>query len=136
MSREQRDLAAKTKMSTADRLKMVSEGAAGAEGTQTDEYKEPEATAAMRLEAISWPRIIYSPIKNAKHILIDSCTAPGLVQRYIITKGMGKQIYTDARKSKWGDAFPHRGAGKPVVRNRGIKKLIKAGACTSACRWS
>jgi ribosomal protein RSM22 (predicted rRNA methylase) len=33
-----------------------------------------------------------------------------------ITKGQGKQEYYDARKSRWGDVFPHPSKKKLVVR--------------------
>jgi hypothetical protein len=34
-------------------------------------------------------------------------------------------VYHDARKSSWGDLFPHRPRATERVRTRGIKKLNK-----------
>jgi 3-methyl-2-oxobutanoate hydroxymethyltransferase len=39
-------------------------------------------------------------------------------------KSHSKQIYHDARKSAWGDLFPHDPKVK-VVRTRGVRKLVK-----------
>jgi len=39
-------------------------------------------------------------------------------------KSHSKQIYHDARKSAWGDLFPHDPKVK-VVRKRGVRKLVK-----------
>lgn len=79
----------------------------------------------LRAEAYHWPRIILPPIKNSGHIIIDGCTAEGdpylvlfknsnslvsisgKIMRMIIPRSQGKQPYYDARKSSWGDLFPH-----------------------------
>jgi hypothetical protein len=42
-----------------------------------------------------------------------------------VAKSDTKQIYHDARKSSWGDLFPHRPKAAEIERNRGIKKLNK-----------
>jgi ribosomal protein RSM22 (predicted rRNA methylase) len=36
--------------------------------------------------------------------------------RLTITKSQGKQAYYDARKSKWGDIFPHPPKNRALVR--------------------
>ena len=36
--------------------------------------------------------------------------------RITITKSQGKQPYYDARKSRWGDIFPHRPKKRALVR--------------------
>lgn len=36
--------------------------------------------------------------------------------RMTFTRSQSKQIYHDARKSKWGDIFPHISKNKPVIR--------------------
>lgn len=41
------------------------------------------------------------------------------------SKSHSKQGYYDARKSAWGDLFPHKSNNKAVVRTRGIKRLNK-----------
>jgi ribosomal protein RSM22 (predicted rRNA methylase) len=41
----------------------------------------------------------------------------------VIPKSQGKQEYYDARKSVWGDLFPHDPKNGEVVRQRGIRRL-------------
>ena len=47
----------------------------------TEEQPEPRSRAgleeALRLEAYSWPRLVFPPLKKSKHIILDSCTAEG-----------------------------------------------------------
>jgi hypothetical protein len=45
--------------------------------------------------------------------------------RLTVAKSDTKQVYHDARKSSWGDLFPHRPRATERVRTRGIKKLNK-----------
>jgi ribosomal protein RSM22 (predicted rRNA methylase) len=33
--------------------------------------------AALRLEAYSWPRLVFPPLKKSGHIILDGCTAEG-----------------------------------------------------------
>jgi ribosomal protein RSM22 (predicted rRNA methylase) len=47
----------------------------------------------------------------------------GQIERYTATRSQGKQIYYDARKSFWGDSFPH----EPKVRDGG-KRLSQRGS--------
>ncbi|PFH52318.1 hypothetical protein AMATHDRAFT_140364 [Amanita thiersii Skay4041] len=63
--------------------------------------------AALRKEAYSWPRLIFPPLKRSGHIILDGCTAQGKILRMTIPKSQGKQPFYDARKSAWGDIFPH-----------------------------
>lgn len=41
---------------------------------------------------------------------------PGKILRVTIPKSQGKQAYYDARKSQWGDLFPHDSKIPPVER--------------------
>ena len=41
-------------------------------------------------------------------------------------RSQGKQIYYDARKSSWGDLFPHTPKHSPVLRYTGSKAKAKA----------
>lgn len=41
----------------------------------------------------------------------------------MIPKSQGKQAYYDARKSAWGDLFPHDPKNGEVIRQRGIRRL-------------
>jgi len=79
-----------------------------------------EVQAQLRLEAYQWPRLIFSPIKNGGHVILDACTAESKIMRLTITKSQGKQPFYDARKSKWGDIFPHS------PRNRALARFVPA----------
>ncbi|KAF7307293.1 3-methyl-2-oxobutanoate hydroxymethyltransferase [Mycena indigotica] len=63
--------------------------------------------AALRLEAYHWPRLIFPPLKKSGHHILDACAPHGKVIRMTIPKSQGKQPFYDARKSEWGDLFPH-----------------------------
>ncbi|EJU00040.1 Rsm22-domain-containing protein [Dacryopinax primogenitus] len=80
---------------------------------------------AIRIESYEWPRIVYPPLKRSGHIVFDMCTQSGNIERHTIPKSQGKQPYYDARKAMWGDAFPHHPKIPPIVRERGIKRLIR-----------
>ncbi|KAI9057056.1 hypothetical protein FKP32DRAFT_1598544 [Trametes sanguinea] len=75
-----------------------------------------ELDAALRHEAYSWPRLVFPPLKRSGHIILDGCTAEGQIMRMTIPKSQGKQPFYDARKSEWGDLFPHEPKNKPQVR--------------------
>lgn len=71
---------------------------------------------ALRREAYRWPRLVFPPLKKSGHIIIDACTAEGKIMRLTIPKSQGKQPFYDARKSSWGDLFPHPPKNQPVER--------------------
>ncbi|GJE86251.1 Rsm22-cox11 tandem protein [Phanerochaete sordida] len=71
---------------------------------------------SLRLEAYHWPRVVFPPLKRSGHIVIDSCAAEGNIIRMTVPKSQGKQPYYDARKSAWGDIFPHDPKNAPQVR--------------------
>ncbi|KAI0718887.1 Rsm22-domain-containing protein [Cerioporus squamosus] len=77
-----------------------------------------EVAAALRQEAYSWPRLVFPPLKRSGHIILDSCTANGQIVRMTIPKSQGKQPFYDARKSNWGDLFPHEPKNRPQVRHQ------------------
>ncbi|THH04971.1 hypothetical protein EW145_g5134 [Phellinidium pouzarii] len=66
----------------------------------------------IRLEAYSWPRLVFAPLKKSGHVVIDGCQ----IMRMTIPRSQGKQPYYDARKSSWGDIFPHKPKNPPQVR--------------------
>ncbi|KAI0931449.1 hypothetical protein AcV7_001174 [Taiwanofungus camphoratus] len=72
--------------------------------------------AALRSEAYSWPRLVFPPLKRSGHVILDGCTAQGKIMRMTIPKSQGKQPYYDARKSGWGDIFPHEPKNAPQQR--------------------
>ncbi|KAH7106996.1 mitochondrial small ribosomal subunit Rsm22-domain-containing protein [Auriculariales sp. MPI-PUGE-AT-0066] len=81
-----------------------------------------ELKAALRKEAIYWPRLNQPVLKKAGHIVLDACVANGSIERLTISKSRGKQEFYDARKSSWGDSFPHVPVIKPVLRYRALAR--------------
>jgi len=71
---------------------------------------------SLRSEAYGWPRLVFPPLKKSGHIIIDACTREGKIMRLTIPKSQGKQPFYDARKSSWGDSFPHPPKNKPIER--------------------
>ncbi|KAJ7687437.1 mitochondrial small ribosomal subunit Rsm22-domain-containing protein [Mycena rosella] len=74
--------------------------------------------AALRLEAYNWPRLIFPPLKKSGHVILDGCTPEGKIMRMTIPRSQGKQPFYDARKSDWGDIFPHAPKNPPQVRHQ------------------
>ncbi|KAG8891678.1 37S ribosomal protein S22 [Tulasnella sp. 417] len=99
----------------------------GVGGDTVDEpyadHRTPEEERAdkeyMRLDSYTWPRVIYPPLKRSGHVILDSCTADGNISRITIPRSQGKQPYYDARKSSWGDIFPHEPKNGLEVRKKG-----------------
>lgn len=102
---------------------------------------EPQSQAdvdvMLRLEAYSWPRLIFRPLKRSGHIILDGCTAEGIlplifcdasepflgkIMRMTVPKSQGKQPFYDARKSAWGDLFPHEPKNEPQERYQPPRK--------------
>lgn len=59
-------------------------------------------------KSFHWPRLIRRPLKRQGHIVNDICATDSTFKRLIVPRSQGKQIYYDARKSKWGDLWPHQ----------------------------
>ncbi|KAJ7610970.1 Rsm22-domain-containing protein [Roridomyces roridus] len=96
-------------------VESVAENSEGAESIEAP--LSPDALdAALRLEAYNWPRLIFPPIKKPGHIILDGCTPEGQIMRMTVPKSQGKQPFYDARKSGWGDIFPHPPKNAPQVR--------------------
>lgn len=53
----------------------------------------------------------------------DTADCLGHLSRMTFAKSHSKQAYYDARKSSWGDLFPHTPKGKEVMRDRGVRRL-------------
>jgi ribosomal protein RSM22 (predicted rRNA methylase) len=54
------------------------------------------------------------PLKRDKHVIFDMCTSKGknpfdlgTLERTVIAKSHPCPLYKDARKSYWGDNWPH-----------------------------
>ncbi|KAG6334024.1 hypothetical protein ID866_5067 [Astraeus odoratus] len=98
---------------------------------QARQTQRPRSTAdleeALRCEAYRWPRLVFPPLKKNGHIIIDACMPEGKIMRLTIPKSQGKQPFYDARKSSWGDLFPHPPKNKPVERFQHAKNTNKDG---------
>jgi ribosomal protein RSM22 (predicted rRNA methylase) len=74
-------------------------------------------------KSFAWPRVIRKPLKRGGHVINDLCEADGTFKRHITPKSQGKQVYYDARKSDWGDLWPHPPKNEPrVLTTLAIKK--------------
>lgn len=47
----------------------------------------------------------------------------GSIQRLTISRSRGKQEFYDARKSSWGDSFPHEPTIPPVLRYKSLRRM-------------
>jgi len=90
---------------------------------------DSELKEELRQEAYSWPRLIFPPLKKSGHIILDACTPEGKIMRLTVPKSQGKQPYYDARKSNWGDIFPHEPKNPPQERYQPRAK--RAGGATA-----
>ncbi|KAF9531847.1 mitochondrial small ribosomal subunit Rsm22-domain-containing protein [Crepidotus variabilis] len=75
-----------------------------------------ELQEKLRTEAYYWPRLVFPALKKNGHIILDVCANEGKIMRMTIPKSQGKQPYYDARKSSWGDIFPHEPKNPPQER--------------------
>ncbi|WVQ83226.1 3-methyl-2-oxobutanoate hydroxymethyltransferase [Cryptococcus sp. DSM 104549] len=93
-------------------------------GNQVLPEDREEMEDSLRMEAYGWPRLVAPPLKRKGHVTMDVCAAEGHIQRVVHSKSHGKQAYYDARKTSWGDIFPHPTRGTPVIRHRGVRRMI------------
>jgi len=115
-------------LAAAEHQPTLTDSTALAEAQQSaDELQE-----ALRLEAFGWPRLVFPPMKRSGHVILDSCTPEGKVMRITIPKSQGKQPYYDARKSSWGDMFPHEPKNAPQERYQPTRATKKEGGTTPA----
>ena len=66
-----------------------------------------DANSTLAAQSFQWPRLIRRPIKRAGHIINDYCDVDSTFKRVTVPRSQGKEIFFDARKSKWGDLWPH-----------------------------
>ena len=72
-----------------------------------------------------WPRIIGAPMKRTRHVVLDLCHGSGDLHRIVVSKSEGSIIYKDARKSHWGDLWPHQPKGKAVIKGNNTEQVKK-----------
>ena len=75
--------------------------------------------------SLQWPRIIRAPLKRTGHVIQDVCSPSGRLERFTVAKSHGKQEFYDARKSAWGDLWPHpvKSTSRPFET---LKRRIKS----------
>lgn len=89
--------------------------------------RRPVPNSTMENQSYDWPRIIQPPLKKNGHVVLDVCSKEGEIQRMTIPKSQGKIPYRDARKSAWGDLFPHSSKNKVITRvSKGEEELVEA----------
>ena len=54
-----------------------------------------------------WPVLIMPPLKRKQHVSLNVCSPSGIVEKSVVYKSHG-EVYTAARKSKWGDLWPFK----------------------------
>ncbi len=68
------------------------------------------------------PRLVRPPLKRSGHVIQDACMPEGVIQRFVVAKSAGAQVFYDARKSHWGDSWPHPiGTKKRVMEDMSKK---------------
>jgi ribosomal protein RSM22 (predicted rRNA methylase) len=70
-------------------------------------------------KALHAPRLVMPPLKRNGHVLLDYCTPKGTLERTVVAKSHPKPLYTLARKSFWGDLWPHLLHGKSIPWSNG-----------------
>ena len=79
-----------------------------------EDVAETKAGAVAVASSFSWGRLVRPPIKRSRHVILDMCSADGVLDRHIVARShswegsVGKQGYKAARKSKWGDLWPYK----------------------------
>lgn len=65
-----------------------------------------------------WGRIVRSPNRKKKHVILDACTRDGALERRVVAKkGALPGHFARARKSRWGDVWPVRPSAEPQIVN-------------------
>ncbi len=54
---------------------------ARSDSTDVDSENPTSLDEQTRKEAYSWPRLVFPPMKNSGHVILDSCTPEGLLFR-------------------------------------------------------
>ncbi|BEJ14908.1 hypothetical protein CspHIS471_0406750 [Cutaneotrichosporon sp. HIS471] len=86
-----------------------------------------ETEQLLKAEAYAWPRLVAPPLKRSGFVVMDACMPNEKLMRFTVAKSLGKQSYYDARKSGWGDLWPHAFKGA-VERKRGVRLLTEPNA--------
>lgn len=93
------------------------------DGSAAPHATTPHSIEALRAHTLSLPRIIFPPIKNHGHVIIDLCAPSGKIERWTVPKSYGKLAFRDARKAQWGDLWA-LGAKTKIFRNISVGPKI------------
>ncbi|KAJ3088766.1 37S ribosomal protein S22 [Quaeritorhiza haematococci] len=72
--------------------------------------------------AYHWPRLVQPPLKRHGHVILDSCSSSGNLERTTVSKSYGKLEYRDARKAHWHDLWPHEPKSRVLTRSANDSK--------------
>jgi ribosomal protein RSM22 (predicted rRNA methylase) len=88
------------------------------DGIVLSRYDIEESTEIVGKELVKepWPVMTLPPLKRNKHVVIDTCSPNGNLERRVVSNKKSS-IYTHARKSYWGDLWPHKHEGTIVKTN-------------------
>ena len=65
-----------------------------------------------------WGRLIRRPLLKGKHVALDACTKDGQLERRVISKRRKVvDLYSKARRAKWGDVWPKEPSTRPRPLN-------------------
>lgn len=73
--------------------------------TSAEAQDKLDSTGTSAPHMLTLPRTLLPPIKRKGHILLDVCTPSGTLERWVVNRRCGKQVYRDARKAQWGDLW-------------------------------
>ena len=67
--------------------------------------------AAVAAASTGWSRLVRPPNKRSGHVILELCTPAGSLQQFTVAASHGQLLgpgsYRMARKSRWGDSWPH-----------------------------
>lgn len=86
--------------STQDPIKLEEERA-----KRTENMDIPRAIGYRAANRGEYPRILAQPMKKKGFVIMDLCAPSGHVEKWHISKSVGKQDYHDARKANMGDLW-------------------------------
>jgi ribosomal protein RSM22 (predicted rRNA methylase) len=67
--------------------------------------KASEQNKLENFHTLSLPRIVYHPMKRRGHVVFDTCTPAGKIERWTVPRSFSRRAYKDARKAFWGDLW-------------------------------
>lgn len=71
----------------------------------------------LRSKRNEWGRVLRSPMKRRKHVIIDTCSCEGAIKRSVISRKSFQYIeafYTSAKKTTWGGLYPVTSVFSPL----------------------